>query len=566
MGVTTLIGERTDEMWPSREAALLKGIDAAAVARYLAAVWTLFLIALMAFGTFSTARIGALTWGQTHDINSAAIAISQIKLGVSGGLAFREVEQAIARHVTSTSNSMDVADDKSRALAHNQEAISKGFQAAAAIELSQVVVPKTSGGYVTEWAEDVGYADFYNLAFRLFGFNAYATHWLYVALLFASAVLFTTVFISSTSAMASLVAGVSALFAETASQSLFADFLPNFVANRFVSTLALIPLLHVVCALLRRSRLRPAETVLLVVQLCILAFVIAARSSAQWSVVAGLAIFLVVFLIRMRSFDAASTSTTGIRRWLERIRGVAQFRRLVAVAALLLTVTTAISALRYSRLDRVYFFDGNMPNHMVWHSAFVGLAFHPDWPKLKPYGVGESGDGIGFLLFERARKQQHLPYVSPNGFYLVRTYEKFVRDQYFRFLRRHPKYAVELFLYYKPLILYSLLSHFISSINVNGLYLIFGSLLLLIYLFMQRVGNDNIFEYLLAFSLIWLCSLIPVIWAYPAPHVISDPLWATLFMMLGFGSILVAAIVRTFLAIDGRRQNDARAMSRHGNA
>lgn len=523
----------------TKETPLLKLGDATAIVRYLAAVWALLLIALMSVGTFSTARIGAMTWGQSHDIYSAAIAISEIQFGASGGLAFKEVEQAIADNVTSTKHSLDIMDDASRALAHDQKAISKGFQAAASLKPSQIKVPKTSAGYISDWAEDIGFADFHGLAFRLFGFNAYATHWLYIGLLFISAILFTTVFLSSSFAMASLLAGVTALFAETASASLFIEMLPTFAANRFVSTLAFLPLLHVVCALLRPRPLRPLETGLLVVQVFILAFIIAARSSAQWSVVAGLAVFLLVLLIRAWRSNPAATGKTGFKRRLERIRNVPQFHRLVAVAVLLLLVTTAFGAFRYTRINKVYFADDNMPNHMFWHSAFVGLSFHPDWLKVRPYGSGDSSDGTGFLLFEHAMRQEHRPHASPRGFYLVRTYEKFIRDQYFKFVRRHSRYTIQLFLYYKPALIYSLLLNSIGSINPDSFYFTLISLILSIFLFVPRRNGENIYEYLLAFSLIWLCSLLPAIWAYAGLHVIADQVWSTLFTMLALSSIVL---------------------------
>jgi hypothetical protein len=74
-------------------------IDAAV--RLLSLAWSAALIGLMATGTFSPARIGTMTWRPGHDIWSAAIAISQINFGLSGKLAYREIEQAIAIEVNS---------------------------------------------------------------------------------------------------------------------------------------------------------------------------------------------------------------------------------------------------------------------------------------------------------------------------------------------------------------------------------------------------------------------------------------------------------------------------------
>src|ERR1700704_6349462 len=51
--------------------------------RLFSLAWTAMLIGLMATGTLSSARIGAMTWEPSHDIWSAAIAISQINFGLS---------------------------------------------------------------------------------------------------------------------------------------------------------------------------------------------------------------------------------------------------------------------------------------------------------------------------------------------------------------------------------------------------------------------------------------------------------------------------------------------------
>src|SRR3979490_427718 len=86
------------------------------VVRLISLAWTLTLIGLMATGTLSSARIGTTTWGPSHDIWSAAIAISEINFGHSGKLAYKEIEQAIANEVTGTKSAWSVTDDTTRHL------------------------------------------------------------------------------------------------------------------------------------------------------------------------------------------------------------------------------------------------------------------------------------------------------------------------------------------------------------------------------------------------------------------------------------------------------------------
>src|SRR3979409_90947 len=153
------------------------------VVRLISLAWTLTLIGLMATGTLSSARIGTMTWGPSHDIWSAAIAISEINFGLSGKLAYKEIEQAIANEVTGSKSAWSVMDDATRGLLRDPSAVTRGLVAGAAVKKEAISVPPTKEGYVTDWCEDLGYADFYNLAFRLFGFNAYSTHWLFMTIL-----------------------------------------------------------------------------------------------------------------------------------------------------------------------------------------------------------------------------------------------------------------------------------------------------------------------------------------------------------------------------------------------
>src|SRR5712671_6348884 len=92
------------------------------------------LIGLMGTGSLSPARIGAMTWGPSHDIWSAAIAISQINFGLSGKLAYREIEQAIASEVTGTKSAWSVMDDTTRRLLQDPSAVTRGLRAGAAVK------------------------------------------------------------------------------------------------------------------------------------------------------------------------------------------------------------------------------------------------------------------------------------------------------------------------------------------------------------------------------------------------------------------------------------------------
>jgi hypothetical protein len=510
--------------------------------RLLATAWCAALIGLLALGIFSSARIGTMTWGPTHDIWSAAIAISHINLGLRGKLGYKEVELAIAGEVTANKNALQIMDDKTRALLKDPDAITRGFQAGATVQKADVVIPATATGYTEDWAEDLGYADFYDVAFRLFGFNAFATHGLYVSLLAVSTILFVSLFFYENLAMGSLVLVITALFLESSS-SIFGEAMPSFAANRFLSTLAFVPLLHVICTALRRWPLSLFEFSLLVAQLMILAFAVAVRSSAQWCYLA--VIVCILAAVTIRAVPVMQKSEFATKRPAMRMRNIPFFMRLATAGVLMLVVGGAVGALRNSQFDASYFRDDNLPNHMFWHSAFVGLSFHPDWSKLKPYpDIPDSGDAVAFKFYENAMKDQGRPYASDRGFYLVRPYEAFLRKEYGKFLVEHPRYASELFVIYKPQLIFSIIWRLIGSISKGSLWLAAVSLALAISLFSLSGGTLKRIELTMAIVFVWSCSLLPVFWAYGNQYVIADQLWSTLFVLLAIPSFFGATIVR----------------------
>src|SRR6266446_5473948 len=127
-----------------------------AVVRLLSLAWSAALIGLMATGTFSPARIGTMTWGPEHEIWSAAIAISQINFGLSGKLAYREIDQAIANELIASKSTTDYRDDTTRGLLNNPSAVTRGLHAGGAVKKDAISVPPTKEGYVTDWCEDLG--------------------------------------------------------------------------------------------------------------------------------------------------------------------------------------------------------------------------------------------------------------------------------------------------------------------------------------------------------------------------------------------------------------------------
>ena len=516
--------------------------------RLLSLAWSAVLIGLMATGTLSTARIGSISWGPTHDIWSAAIAISHIKFHLTGELAYKEVAQAIANEVTSTKNAIDIMDDATRELDNDPAAVTRGLQAGAAVQRANITIPANKKGYLTNWAEDVGYADFYELAFRLFGFNAFSTHWLYFSVLLTACILFVSVFFKDNLAVGSLTLSITALFLISSSGYFLLKETPSFADNRFLTTLAIVPLLHSIHTSLRQAPLTWREIVVLAAQILIMSFAIVTRAAGVWCVMAAVACAFAVIVVRRSPAAKQETAGGTMTRLMARFASP-YASRVVATGAIVATVFAAVLVTRTVRIDELYYRDYNYPHHLVWHSAYIGLRWSPDWDVLRPHyaDVDPNGDSVGFDLFIHAMKEQGRPPFT-DGYLLdylrARPYEAFIRHEYVNFLAQYPALAVKLFLYYKPKAMFDIVARNVVTIPLISWLLTFCSLSLASLCFALGGTTARLKELLICCAVIWLASLFPVIWAYPAAFATADQLWSSFFLPMMLISASARAVTR----------------------
>lgn len=512
------------------------------IVRLTNVVWGAVLICFMAIGSFSTARIGAMTWGPQHDVWSATIAISQINFGLSGKLGYREIGQAIVNEVTSSKNVWSVFDDQTRALLGDPAVVTRGLRAGAAVAKSDIASPTSKFDYVADWCEDLGYADFYNLAFRLFGVSAFSTHWLYFSILVLTFILFVLVFIQDDLAIATVSLAITALFISSCS-SIFSELLPSFAANRFLSTLVIVPLLFAIFSAIQHRPLTPLQVAALITQALIVAFAMAARSSAQWFIVAFIVATATVIVIRKRRNGDGPKSGHGLRGRTAELTQIPYFQRLAITVGVFLLVGVAYSATRNAQFDERYFWEENLPHHLFWHSAYLGLVVHPEWPQNRPYADQTGGDTVGFRLFEHRMTEQGRPFAR-GPYYLARTYEPFIKREYMTFALTHPRYVFELMLYYKPEATAAILATTMTSAGAAARVAALISIALATILLYWRARLTSRREFLICIFFLWGGSLLPVFWAYPAVFVMADQLWASLFLLLVLISLSAELVVR----------------------
>jgi hypothetical protein len=528
--------------------------------RGVAIVWNIILLLLIYFGPLSQEKKGAVTWGQTSDIWAMTIAISDLQYGLKGGLGFRDVESVLAAHMTAKKSSVDVNDIETRDLASKPELTTAAIRAATSLDRGKLVGGNPeAGSYVILAGEDIGLAHFYKLAFQVFGYDAYSTRNFYMVILTLSFVLFIAAFWRSSIAIALITLVISALFAVTTS-SIFHPLMPSLSANRFLSTLTVVPLFHLICAVLGFAALNWRTFVLLVGQSWLLLFVISARSSGAWALIAFALVAISVVLFRLRplhlwrkwpSFRSLAQQLME-GRWYRRSLndpGNQNWSRLSQIGIITLTVfavSVGFKIDRDFRLDGVYFGEGALGTHLRWHNAYIALAMHPAWPGKKPYKKQNDvlDDNISWEAFYEVAAKRGIDPHHPAGLFRIRILDQVIRDEYLMFAAKNPFFMLELLFVHKPLTYLHLARTLLPTISLVGLLLVMASTICAgILLSDVRAPTDRNAAWF-ASSIVVSCAQLPAVWAYAASHAFADQMWSLVFLFLLIGAALISRVVR----------------------
>jgi hypothetical protein len=218
--------------------------------------------------------------------------------------------------------------------------------------------------------------------------------------------------------------------------------------NRYFGMLGVLPTLHLYFDLREQPPDPPPKTARASgVQVVLLMLVILARSSSAYL----LGLIALGALERLRG------------AWSERPRRLMflhQARRLLVLAVVALVIMVA--------LVPDYLLYGRVFGH-VWHRAFVSLAVHPDWPfgnlrevydctKSIPQGLNRNhADDNGMCVWWAYPSNL----TKPQGELVQKVYgpeyQSVMRSALLDVIRSYPRQALELYGYYKPLLLWQTL-------------------------------------------------------------------------------------------------------------
>lgn len=316
-------------------------------------------------------------------------------------------------------------------------------------------------------SDDIGFADYVKMGFYLFGHNLLALYLTYFVILGISVAAFISVFRHQLEKLAIFAISCIALACLFDSSILNPENLGSITDPRFLSTLCIIPTLHIAFVIGDRSPPFALNIVGIVIQSAILVFMFSIRASVVWALFAILVFWAI---------------------WS--VRDVRTMKRLTSwgwVIGILLVVIGLHAFYVFQVLHPVYKQKGENTSHALWHALFYQLQFHPKWNE--KYSAAYDHAKLDELPPIAAKKYllRHPPpdpevvYLTSDRQYLKSTAnETYVRKAFFEFLANDPKFVFETIALYNPRSIGRILFEFLTSLMRNATTYAIGSLAILI--------------------------------------------------------------------------------------
>jgi hypothetical protein len=409
-------------------------------------------------------------------------------------------------------------------------------------------------GLTMHSGNDQGMIDFTRGAFWLFGIDVTSLYYFFFLLVGGSALLFVCSYWRSYPACVLLFACLCAIYAFVPSV-VYADPELISLANvRFLSTLAIIPLLHILLFLVRPdSPLRWQDLISLIGQTTLLAFAYAIRSSTIWTT-ATVGVVFVALIAR-----------PALRAWRTRSSTLpVQTMARCAVVAIFAATLFGISGFRSIYLTPPC--GASLNSHPIWHSVFIGLSFNPEWTtRFAADYDNAGGDYLSFLAAKKYAIAHHLPYQTeptiwastpqaaepmPFGSWLV--YEKILRAAIIEFTLRNPGYVLKTVFIYKPVQFFHTLEDTISLMwkDLTPMKTAVAAIMLVLLAGLQgRRHEANAVGYPIIAVLVivsFVMSASPSLVAYPTSSLIADQVYVAVALMI-FCSVWILGSISALL-------------------
>lgn len=309
-------------------------------------------------------------------------------------------------------------------------------------------ISECTGNFRGLGADDVGYSDFVQGAFYLFGHHIRALY-LFYFVLYGGTLLIAVRERQGDYVGQLLILGTTALvFAAFYSADVYEKGLAGSMLNpRLMTILGIVPGMHLLMMGVNRVPASMGRVAAVVFQATLVFFVIHIRATGVWlEMLLGLALMLLV---------GADLFQHGGNRAPANIGRAFAARWPLAVGVVLVLVGT--QAVSFS-MDEVYKKDGWLDHHAVWHSIYYSFQFHPEYQKKYAAMHKEvGGDAMpmegAFAYLERHPEENNpdIWLVPPNpqtgyrGALKYSAMEHLVRLAFFDFMKRDPQFVYETF-------------------------------------------------------------------------------------------------------------------------
>ena len=397
-------------------------------------------------------------------------------------------------------------------------------------------------------SNDIGIVDFYRLGFRIFGYKAESTFYLYHLLFGLSVITFMMTFFNQHRLLYILLLFVCSYLVILQTPELVIESLTD---ARFYPILTLLPSFYLALLILRKCRYNTIAIIGSIVQALILVFVIHGRSPGLYQLpfLTCLAFITVTFRYLIKKECLKEIVLGKICIWPLAI---------VFIVFFILKIHLAVN-LNYAYTDVT-------SKHPFWHSIYLGFGDHSDAQEIVGFST-HNNDIKGFELVKRIAPQKGLTFDIDSAIYnyewgvppdnkkeigfLDDNYEAIVREECFRIFKEHPWFVISSYLYKIPLFF----KVYFRSSDIGHIYLpadiryytlgaipfvIKGYILAIVFSGTLLVKRCSIKDWLVYFNILFLgfvFALIPALLGTPGSQIITDSgLLFTIFiyMILSF--------------------------------
>lgn len=428
------------------------------------------------------------------------MAISELRFGSTGYSGYFAVLNKLTEH--GMTNDPRILENYGMTA---DELLTNGDILNNAIEVALHTKDVSSFGQYQIFGDDIGLVTYYELSFYIFGYRIESFFYLYFLLFSGSIVVFLLTFYRRVDLLNVLLLLTCSHFVISSVAPIVGIELQTVHNPRFLPVLAIIPALYISLLILGKEQLNLMTLSGTIIQTCILVLVIHARSSARYEIIFLSVIFSLLFLWHYWRHNLY------IGKYL--LNRTCFWPLGIVIIGLFILNFHLLLYRHYS-----YSATTTAGKHVFWHAVYIGLSAHPDsWRK---YDIDFQDMASARLVQKRAYELYGVTEPVP---YYGELYEPILKSETIRILINDPRFAIETFLYYKPLMFFK--SYFSPSFGATR-YLFSWPLLPVLVLGSLLAGRGFLRQWLRYFALLvfaLLFSLIPSMLAVPHPAYIADP-------------------------------------------